>query len=119
MFARFLMAVALLTAATACGSGSPAAQPSAAAAAAGAGFRSGECNKVSDDEVKRAVGTATPFKKVVDGDAGCFWQEDSMLGTVGAGMGISTWWYRGSDCGSPWSRGGVQLRCWLCGHNLW
>jgi hypothetical protein len=37
------------------------------------------------------------FKKVVDSDAGCFWQEDTMLGTFGAGMGISTWWYRGSD----------------------
>jgi hypothetical protein len=30
-------------------------------------------------------------------DAGCFWQENSVLGTFGAGMGISTWWYRGSD----------------------
>ena len=97
MFARLLAAVALLTVVTACGSGSPAAQPATPAPAAGAGFRSGDCNKVSDDEVKRAVGTVTPFKKVVDGDAGCFWQEDSMLGTVGAGMGISTWWYRGSD----------------------
>ena len=97
MFVRFLAAVAMLTAVTACGSGTPAAQPSTPEPAAGAGFRSGDCNKVSDDEVKNAVGTATPFKKVVDGDAGCFWQEDTMLGTVGAGMGISTWWYRGSD----------------------
>jgi len=93
---RFLAAVAMLTVITACGSGTPAAQPSTPAPA-GAGFHSGDCNKVSDDEVKRAVGTATPFTKVVDADAGCFWQEDTMLGTVGAGMGISTWWYRGSD----------------------
>ncbi len=37
------------------------------------------------------------FTKVVDSDAGCFWQENTMLGSFGAGMGISTWWYRGSD----------------------
>ena len=37
------------------------------------------------------------FTKVVVSDAGCFWQENTMLGTFGAGMGISTWWYRGSD----------------------
>ena len=97
MFARLPAAVVLLTVVTACGAGSPAAQTLTPTPAAGAGFRSGECNKVSDDEVKRAVGTVTPFTKVVDGDAGCFWLEDSMLGTVGAGMGVSTWWYRGSD----------------------
>lgn len=60
------------------------------------GFRSGECNFVSDDEVEQAAETAV-FRKVLDSDAGCFWQEDTMLGSVGAGMGISTWWYRGSD----------------------
>lgn len=60
------------------------------------GFNSGACNKVTDDEVEEAAGTAI-FRKVLDGDAGCFWQEDTMLGSVGAGMGISTWWYRGSD----------------------
>ena len=37
------------------------------------------------------------FTKAVVSDAGCFWQENTMIGTVGAGMGISTWWYRGSD----------------------
>ena len=37
------------------------------------------------------------FTKAVVSDSGCFWQENSVLGTFGAGMGISTWWYRGSD----------------------
>jgi hypothetical protein len=60
------------------------------------GFRSGDCNGVTDKDILEAVGTKM-FTKVVDGDAGCFWQEDTMLGTFGAGMGISTWWYRGSD----------------------
>jgi hypothetical protein len=60
------------------------------------GFQSGDCNNVTDAEVAKAVGSST-FTKVVDGDAGCFWQENTMLGSFGAGMGISTWWYRGSD----------------------
>ncbi|MGE2716461.1 DUF3558 domain-containing protein [Mycolicibacterium litorale] len=59
-------------------------------------FRGDDCNGVTDADVVKAAGT-TVFKKVVDSDAGCFWQEDTMLGTFGAGMGISTWWYRGSD----------------------
>jgi hypothetical protein len=67
----------------------PAAPPSS-------GFQSGDCNNVTDADVAKAVGSAT-FTKVVDSDAGCFWQEDTMLGSFGAGMGISTWWYRGSD----------------------
>jgi len=62
------------------------------------GFRSGDCNGVSDADVTEAVGMKM-FTKVVDADAGCFWQEDALtgMGTFGAGMGISTWWYRGSD----------------------
>ena len=60
------------------------------------GFQSGECNNVTDADIAKAVGSAT-FTKVVDSDAGCFWQENTMLGSFGAGMGISTWWYRGSD----------------------
>jgi hypothetical protein len=64
--------------------------------ASGSGFHSGECNKVSDDDVRQAVGSPK-FSRVVVSDAGCFWQENSVLGTFGAGMGISTWWYRGSD----------------------
>jgi hypothetical protein len=60
------------------------------------GFQSGECNNVTDADIAEAVGPAG-FTKVVDNDAGCFWQENTMLGSFGAGMGISTWWYRGSD----------------------
>jgi hypothetical protein len=60
------------------------------------GFESGECNNVTDADVTKAAGSAT-FTKVVDSDAGCFWQENTMLDSFGAGMGISTWWYRGSD----------------------
>ena len=60
------------------------------------GFQSGDCNNVTDADITKAVGSAT-FTKVVDSDAGCFWQENTMLGSFGAGMGISTWWYRGSD----------------------
>ena len=37
------------------------------------------------------------FTKAVVADAGCFWQENTVLGSFGQGMGISTWWYRGSD----------------------
>lgn len=60
------------------------------------GFRSGECNLVSDDDVDAAAGAGI-FTKVVVGDAGCFWQENSLISSIGTGMGISTWWYRGSD----------------------
>lgn len=91
--ARWVL-VLLAAALTACGSPSEPA-PTSAAAPPG-GFSSGECNRVTDDEVEEAAGTAI-FRKVLDSDVGCFWQEDTMLGSVGAGMGISTWWYRGSD----------------------
>ncbi|RDH77027.1 DUF3558 domain-containing protein [Mycolicibacterium moriokaense] len=66
------------------------------APAAPGGFQSGECNNVTDADISEAVGAGT-YTKVVDSDAGCFWQENTMLGSFGAGMGISTWWYRGSD----------------------
>lgn len=55
---------------------------------------------VTDAEVSGAVstgGASTTFDKVLDNDSGCFWQENTVLGSVGAGIGISTWWYRGSD----------------------
>lgn len=81
------------------GCGGPDSQSAAtdtAAASADSGFRSGECNGVTDADVAQAVGSGM-FTKVVDSDAGCFWQENTMLGSFGAGMGISTWWYRGSD----------------------
>ena len=69
---------------------------SASAPPTGDGFRSGDCNLVTDADVNAAAG-AGKFDKVVVSDAGCFWQENSMIGSLGAGMGISTWWYRGSD----------------------
>ena len=76
--------------------GSPSESEETTAAVPPGGFASGECNRVTDDEVEEAAGTAI-FQKVLDNETGCFWQEQTMLGTVGAGMGISTWWYRGSD----------------------
>lgn len=79
-----------------CGSGADSAGPATPTPAADNGFHSGDCNGVTDKDILDAVGTKM-FTKVVDGDAGCFWQEDTMMGTFGAGMGISTWWYRGSD----------------------
>ncbi len=55
-----------------------------------------DCNGITDADVARATGTAL-FTKVLVNDVGCFWQENSVTGTFGAGMGISTWRYRGSD----------------------
>jgi hypothetical protein len=60
------------------------------------GFRSADCNGVTDADVNKAAGSSM-FTNAVVSDAGCFWQENTVLGTFGAGMGISTWWYRGSD----------------------
>jgi Protein of unknown function (DUF3558) len=62
----------------------------------GGGFRSADCNGVTDADITKAVGSSM-FTKAVVSDAGCFWQENTVLGSFGAGMGISTWWYRGSD----------------------
>ena len=89
---------ALLAGAVLAGCGGTPEHPPATATAApvSSGFASGDCNNVTDADVAKAVGSAT-FTKVVDSDAGCFWQENTMLGSFGAGMGISTWWYRGSD----------------------
>jgi hypothetical protein len=97
---RFTLCAALLAAvavlAGGCGSPDRSAAKDPPAAPSGGGFQSGDCNNVTDAEVAEAVGSST-FTKVVDSDAGCFWQENTMLGSFGAGMGISTWWYRGSD----------------------
>jgi Protein of unknown function (DUF3558) len=62
----------------------------------GGGFNSVDCNGITDADITEAVGSAE-FTRAVVSDAGCFWQENTLFGTVGAGMGISTWWYRGSD----------------------
>lgn len=63
---------------------------------AGPGFESVDCNGITDADVTAAAGSDL-FTPAVVSDVGCFWQEDSMIGDFGAGMGISTWWYRGSD----------------------
>ncbi|WP_395308217.1 DUF3558 domain-containing protein [Mycobacterium sp. AMU20-3851] len=55
-----------------------------------------DCNGITDADVARATGTAL-FTRVLVNDVGCFWQENTVAGRVGAGMGISTWRYRGSD----------------------
>ncbi|MGV0792888.1 DUF3558 domain-containing protein [Mycolicibacterium sp. XJ1819] len=68
----------------------------APAPASGDGFRSGDCNGVTDADIAAAAGGGL-FTPAAVSDAGCFWQENTVFGTVGAGMGISTWWYRGSD----------------------
>ncbi|MDG4663905.1 DUF3558 domain-containing protein [Mycobacterium sp. 236(2023)] len=62
----------------------------------GEGFQSVDCNGVTDGDVAAAAGSDLYLPAVVS-DAGCFWQENSMIDNFGAGMGISTWWYRGSD----------------------
>ena len=78
-----------------CG-GTPAPEPGTAGGQPGPGFDSADCNGVTTADIERIVGS-NMFKQAVIGDAGCFWQENTMIGSVGAGMGISTWWYRGSD----------------------
>jgi hypothetical protein len=72
------------------------AHPKPPRVAATGGFHSGDCNLVSDDDVNAAAGRGR-FTRTVVSNTGCFWQENSMIGSFGAGMGISTWWYRGSD----------------------
>ena len=95
---RICAALAAGVAVLAAGCGAPdhPAAPDTTARPPSSGFQSGDCNNVTDADVVKAVGSAT-FTKVVDSDAGCFWQENTMLGSFGSGMGISTWWYRGSD----------------------
>ncbi|MCW1819804.1 MULTISPECIES: DUF3558 domain-containing protein [Mycolicibacterium] len=84
-------AVALLTA---CGSTDKAAPPDSVPV--GDGFHGADCNGITDADIADAVGSSM-FSKAVVSDTGCFWQENTVMGTFGAGMGISTWWYRGSD----------------------
>jgi hypothetical protein len=81
---------------TGCSQAEQADPPAAPPTSADGGFRGGACNGITDADVTAATG-ASLFTKVVEGDAGCFWQENSVIGTFGVGMGISTWWYRGSD----------------------
>lgn len=91
------LAVACAAVLMGCGSEETAAPPSRPPVPGpDAGFRSEPCNGVTDADVTKVIGS-TLFTKVVDSDAGCFWQENTAIGTFGVGMGISTWWYRGSD----------------------
>jgi hypothetical protein len=93
--ARCLAALAAACAAALTGCGPDhASRP--ATPVSGVGFRSEQCNGVTDADVTKVIGSSL-FTKVVDSDAGCFWQENTAIGTFGIGMGISTWWYRGSD----------------------
>ncbi|KRE25459.1 lprB protein [Mycobacterium sp. Soil538] len=94
MFAGLCLALTL----AGCSGPERPAEPSADAGSgpAGGGFRSVDCNGISDADVAKAAGSNL-FTPAVVSDAGCFWQENTMVGNVGAGMGISTWWYRGSD----------------------
>ncbi|MBX7452095.1 DUF3558 domain-containing protein [Mycolicibacterium sp. 3033] len=80
----------------ACGGSSESVEPTEQAAATGGGFRSADCNGITDSDISAAAGPQLYTRAVVS-DTGCFWQENTMIGDVGAGMGISTWWYRGSD----------------------
>ena len=79
-----------------CGPSDQRVTPTAPAPPPGGGFRSADCNGITDADVNKAVGSSM-FTRVVVSDAGCFWQENTVIGTFGLGMGISTWWYRGSD----------------------
>ncbi|CRZ16164.1 DUF3558 domain-containing protein [Mycolicibacterium neworleansense] len=95
LFVRCLAGVAAAVALlTACGHQDTPSAPETAAP--GGGFHGADCNGITDADIAEAVGSSM-FTKAVVSDTGCFWQENSVLGTFGAGMGISTWWYRGSD----------------------
>ena len=94
--ARWLALLALAGSCGVAGCGEERAAAPPEAAPSDAGFRSEPCNGVTDADVTKVIGS-TLFTKVVDSDVGCFWQENTVIGTFGVGMGISTWWYRGSD----------------------
>lgn len=96
--ARIGAALALGALLVGCGAPERDAEPAAGSGAPtpGEGFRSVDCNGVNDADVEKAAGAGL-FTPAVVSDAGCFWQENSMIDDFGAGMGISTWWYRGSD----------------------
>ncbi len=96
--ARICAALTLGALIAGCGTPDRAGEPDAGpgAATSGEGFRSVDCNGVNDADVQMAAGSGL-FTPAVVSDAGCFWQENSMIDDFGAGMGISTWWYRGSD----------------------
>lgn len=95
-YSRIGATVACAVLVAGCGSTDEATSAGSRPGGSGGGFNSVDCNGITDADIAEAVGSAE-FTRAVVSDAGCFWQEDSLFGTVGAGMGISTWWYRGSD----------------------
>lgn len=97
LVAAFVAVMAALPALTGCGA--EATEPASSATGqqrADGGFDGGDCHGITDADIARVTGAAM-FTKVLVNDTGCFWQENTVIGTFGAGMGISTWWYRGSD----------------------
>ncbi|ADU01053.1 MULTISPECIES: DUF3558 domain-containing protein [Mycolicibacterium] len=94
--ARLAAALSLGALLAGCGAPDRPVTPPSSPAAPGDGFESADCNGVTDADVARAAGPGM-FAPAVVSDVGCFWQEDTMIEDVGAGMGITTWWYRGSD----------------------
>ncbi|MFB1295571.1 DUF3558 domain-containing protein [Mycobacterium sp. pW049] len=96
--ARLCAALTLSALLAGCGGSEQPDEPTAAPGTqdSGEGFQSVDCNGITDADVAEAAGSEL-FSPAVVSDAGCFWQEDSMIDNFGAGMGISTWWYRGSD----------------------
>jgi hypothetical protein len=98
MRAALIVMCAAATALAGCGGAGERSAPSAPAptAAPSSGFRGSDCNGITDADITAAAGKAM-FSAAVVSDAGCFWQENTLIGSFGAGMGISTWWYRGSD----------------------
>ncbi len=95
---RMIAGLCLALTLAACSGPERPAEPStdAGSGAVSGGVRSVDCNGITDADVAEAAGSNL-FTPAVVSDAGCFWQENTMIGNVGAGMGISTWWYRGSD----------------------
>ncbi|KMO71722.1 MAG: DUF3558 domain-containing protein [Mycolicibacterium rufum] len=95
---RLVAGLCLTLTLAACSGAERSAEPSSdgGSGTAGGGFRSVDCNGITDADVAKAAGSNL-FTPAVVSNAGCFWQENTMIGNVGAGMGISTWWYRGSD----------------------
>lgn len=92
----WLLALSIGCCSTAVGCGSAAQTPPPTPTPA-QGFRSAICNGVTDADIGAVAGSSVSFTRFVVSDVGCFWQEDTAIGSFGAGMGISTWWYRGSD----------------------
>ncbi|WP_448453141.1 DUF3558 domain-containing protein [Mycolicibacterium phlei] len=89
-------AAAVVAALAGCGGGTHSEEQPQPASSPRSGFDSVDCNGITDADIVAAAGPGK-FTKAVVSDAGCFWQEETLFGSVGAGMGISTWWYRGSD----------------------